>query len=1129
MTYALIPPLKAGEAHPNPGPDGNWNRVDGGPVNLLRFAAALDVPSQSIPAERIKSTPSPWARPLLFEQALFMAAHPAHARIVGEWRGLLAALGLWDYVHDPRGRGPKLAFQRVTFGRGAPILADLQAMLPPPTRAVWNTVLLIGAQVDGRRVSLGGTSPSTIVFTGIRPTANKDIAPWVEGGRFVDPTAYLAEYAPGELGALAQWLDATEGALRDAARPLDALLGNTGDTSGAQPASRVSMLLQCFEQWQRDTRRAMAQHEVTLVSLPVAPSKLEREVAEADPLRPLYAVVRGVTRGEGTERSVLTVQTRRRHVVANPGRHGTIRRNGSPWPSPRLSLGSGKYVAISEGRLGVRADGRAESVPYDPISGLETVDFSHLFTTRLLQIGDHAPSAWVLSVPSEHGANEDYLFPFRPEILDYVAVEEVKAWTERVAPRRNFDGSVTVTLDVPIGDGLTIAYEQTYGRDAIVDDLNPPVLALWPDFESPSWQHYYYASMQTVTRGARMRFDPLQKPAESVDVASEGLSWGRLDAPPRAWVGSDVNDPDVRGLLLCDAARRVDPVGPSSPEWSVSIDFGSTQTRVFRQQRPEEPEEIVLQPRARVLVGSGEQLLYGFFPAGGADAGAAEKGVPTLLWRPPEVKVQRADEHWLPADGHIFLGTEFDRTREWNLVGNLKWRGDESAQNHSFNSFVSQLFISVAAEAAARGARIGSIITAYPGVLPSWLRIQHERTWRAVAERFAGTAGAGAIVAQPPMSESDAVVEYLVQKRGAAMEANVLAVDIGGSTSDIAVWTVRDDERHKYLDSLQIAGSIVNRLLALDEGARDAFAAAAKSVLKKDVTWSTDAARIQVEAGFLLRRIAAAGRGGTGFSDFGYALYASGPGSPGERVLAHAAYLFAVLGFTLGMLVRRELPEHTDNVHLYLAGRGAELARWLDALDTDGRQELITHFLHAGLRFAGGTDVENVSVNVHLPERDIKEEVARGLLIPADDRRTRTAGKQRNTHERVTFAGDVGYAADAGGAPLSWSAPLSASTLAEMPRPARPVEVSAMGALNAFVDAFVGPRRTPLAQTVGRALGIRRELLDKNLRDKIHERVWGVEWRQAKEGSNKLVLEPFFLTEAKALLEYATGKPLFRD
>ena len=50
MTYALIPPLRTGDAHPSPGPDGNWNRLDGGCVNLLGFAAALDVPSTSISA-----------------------------------------------------------------------------------------------------------------------------------------------------------------------------------------------------------------------------------------------------------------------------------------------------------------------------------------------------------------------------------------------------------------------------------------------------------------------------------------------------------------------------------------------------------------------------------------------------------------------------------------------------------------------------------------------------------------------------------------------------------------------------------------------------------------------------------------------------------------------------------------------------------------------------------------------------------------------------------------------------------------------------------------------------------------------------------------------------------------------
>src|SRR6266850_796752 len=63
-----------------------------------RQAIALDQLSDDLDVARvgidINSIPDMWARPLLFEMALFQPDHLLGPRVLGEWRGLLAMLAL---------------------------------------------------------------------------------------------------------------------------------------------------------------------------------------------------------------------------------------------------------------------------------------------------------------------------------------------------------------------------------------------------------------------------------------------------------------------------------------------------------------------------------------------------------------------------------------------------------------------------------------------------------------------------------------------------------------------------------------------------------------------------------------------------------------------------------------------------------------------------------------------------------------------------------------------------------------------------------------------------------------------------------------------------------------------------
>src|SRR5689334_24734306 len=78
---------------------GEWTRGMG--VNRLEtFAKNLDI-SEALQTDLLNSVPTPWARLLLFEAALYDAEHPAHEEVVDQWRGLLGTIALSELLRLP--------------------------------------------------------------------------------------------------------------------------------------------------------------------------------------------------------------------------------------------------------------------------------------------------------------------------------------------------------------------------------------------------------------------------------------------------------------------------------------------------------------------------------------------------------------------------------------------------------------------------------------------------------------------------------------------------------------------------------------------------------------------------------------------------------------------------------------------------------------------------------------------------------------------------------------------------------------------------------------------------------------------------------------------------------------------
>ena len=99
MPNPLLPRLTTTNQVTTFGNAGRWEKRE--PAELERISEGLDVADTKIASAEVDSIPSMWARPLLFEMALYDTRHPMHPRILEEWRGLLALLALKEWGDFP--------------------------------------------------------------------------------------------------------------------------------------------------------------------------------------------------------------------------------------------------------------------------------------------------------------------------------------------------------------------------------------------------------------------------------------------------------------------------------------------------------------------------------------------------------------------------------------------------------------------------------------------------------------------------------------------------------------------------------------------------------------------------------------------------------------------------------------------------------------------------------------------------------------------------------------------------------------------------------------------------------------------------------------------------------------------
>ena len=212
MPTPLLPSLITGHDVTNFNNAGTWETRTA--AELERISNGLDVTTPEPDRSAVNSIPNMWARPLLFEMALYNANHPLHQHILGEWRGLLAMLAFKERRNFP------VTTERIQIPADGPEVPDflraLRRLLPQDTLAIGTTWDILHLILYGG-TPIGLTSPTTLVCTSVNYAGNVSDVPWSnEGSYLCDPIDSLTQE---EKAALTSWLNKIHGQLDPASTP----------------------------------------------------------------------------------------------------------------------------------------------------------------------------------------------------------------------------------------------------------------------------------------------------------------------------------------------------------------------------------------------------------------------------------------------------------------------------------------------------------------------------------------------------------------------------------------------------------------------------------------------------------------------------------------------------------------------------------------------------------------------------------------------------------------------------------------------------------------------------------------------------------------------------------------------
>lgn len=1083
-----------------PTPVGTWKQSES-PNRLETFANNLDVSQSLNDTDLLNSVPTPWARLLLFESALYKDQHPAHHDVEDQWRGLLGVIALAGPLRlNVQVRSVTLTQHVSQYNSG---IAKSFIDLSPHYRTndgdeesgKWDDFQMI--LVDG--VVLGATSPRTLVFTGIAHQCPPSIPFRSAHGRLSDPVSYYKKFKDSfYLSLMSRWIGGTIAALEQDTQMRD-WLGTPPTAPGAAQRGRLESVIERLRNWQRELDG-------------VSPADIIGSLPSRFTLAP-YTLVTSLpdVPQESQSDLFITGYKSRDTIVCYRSDTGSKLLNsfGQELVNEPLRIYNGRWIQANQPL--------PTPLNYLPAHIRRIEDPAALFEEMLIQVALPVSPEGVYSLSI---GDKRYLYPFKTEILDYFTPAEIAGNTEIVVNPQTSSLRIEFKILVENNRAIRVSREYPTSTDLIADtETVTAELASWPDFTCSAWTRYFYLKTINTSPGRKpIDFEPT---VSSISRGKADHTWYATRNPVEAFVGT-VDGKSGLLLLLNNALEA------PSKFWKVGVDFGSTHTRAFSLDLDRLGDEtggfsFVTAQGATIQPVSfswrGRELTY-CQPDVAKELFFALKNNPYLPGNMYELKtlleIQEPSSavlnSWLPREGFDYTHWIFDgHYNANNLHFNLKWNSHKD--DHDLRAFLRCLLVMLRAEAISQGAEVVSVSHTYPSAFTEALIAKHNGEWNDLENYLnLGVLNAASKVKIEPASvtETVAVCRHLEWEQHASPVSNTISLDVGGSTTDMAIWA---QQKLEVQESVKLSAGIIGRYVQSPDAGKflewfEAIMQAPPHNLKvlsvSNFTGKPSGYSLMFTNVLSLTEV----RGQ--LKD----LIDKINGAPeARRFLSHIIYLFSGLLYYAGLLARKaRLPQQQDTFNIYFCGKGGTLVQWIH-----GYEELAQKMFEAGLFGPAGKGENNSATVIARMSQRPKEEVGRGLLAESElqgSQEGRRLGLLDPTSSSVTV-GETGYG------DLKWDDKLTAEAIRQLPVNTVPA-MNELRELNVFLETF---KREDATRAAAKELKLDRVNANQ-FRNDLLQRLFGAAKgcivSDIKKNDDDALIEPLFITEIKVLLEAAT-------